>query len=38
MYVEKAYSQSGFFGFNDKCELCLRAVGGNNYIFNDIYK
>ena len=28
----------GFFGFSDKCEMCLRVVGANNYIFNDIYK
>ena len=27
-----------FFGFSDKYEMCLRVVGGNNYIFNDIYK
>ena len=29
---------SGFFGFSDKCEMCLRVVGGNNYIFYVIYK
>ena len=32
------WPESGFFGFIDKCEMCLRVVGANNYIFNDIYK
>ena len=25
--------ESGFFGFSDKCEMCLKVVGGSNYIF-----
>ena len=31
-------AESGFFGFSDKCETCLRVVGGNSFIFNVIYK
>ena len=31
-------AESGFFGFSDKCKTCLRVVGGNNFIFNVIYK
>ena len=30
--------ESGFFGFSNKCEMCLRVVGGNNYIFYVICK
>ena len=38
-YVINSLSpESCFFGFSDKCEMCLRVVGRNNYIFNDIYK
>ena len=32
------WAELGFFGFSDKCETCLRVVGGNNFIFNVIYK
>ena len=32
------YAESGFFGFSDKCEMCLKIVGGNNYIFYVIFK
>ena len=32
------YTDSGVFGFNDKCEMCLKVVGGNNNIFYVIYK
>ena len=31
-------TESGFFGSSDKCEMCLKIVGGNNYIFYVIYK
>ena len=27
-----------FFGFSDKCEMCLKVLGGNNYIFYVISK
>ena len=27
------WSESGVFGFNDKCEMCLKVVGENNYFF-----
>ena len=30
--------ESAFFGFNDKCEMCLKVVGGNDYIFYIICK
>ena len=33
----EAYSSEqsrGFFGFSDKREMCLKVVGGNNYIFS----
>ena len=34
-----AYAELGFFfGFSDKCEMCLKVVGGNNYIYYVIYK
>ena len=29
----KVSPESGFLGFSDKCEMCLKVVGGNNYIF-----
>ena len=38
---ENIISRVGFlfcFCFSDKCDMCLRVVGGNNSIFNDIYK
>ena len=38
MYFFKLSTESGFFGFSDKCEMCHRVVGENNYIFNGIYK
>ena len=31
-------SESGFSGFNDKCETSLRVVGGSNLSFNVIFK
>ena len=26
-------AESGFFRFSDKCEMCLKVLGGNNYFF-----
>ena len=39
-YAVKGDVQSRFFffGFSHKCEMCLKVVGGNNYIFYVIYK
>ena len=32
------WPESGFFGFSDKCKMCLKVVGGNSYSFYVIYK
>ena len=36
--MTRVLADSGFFGFNDQCETCRRVGGGNNFIFNVIYK